>query len=182
VSNDAQKSAPETSERRTLRSIILPPVPPKRSHLQRLTNVWSENPLYFLTCCTAARRPLLAREDSARVLVAAFSSAQRFHRWAIGKYVVMPDHVHFFARPEHEAKSLSDFVRDWKKWTSRELTKTGAAQPVWQNEFFDHVLRSSESYSEKWEYVRQNPVRAGLVAEPERWPYAGEVEVLSFES
>lgn len=93
----------------------------------------------------------------------------------------MPDHVHFFARPEHEAKSLSDFIRDWKKWTSRELTKaSGTAQPVWQKEFFDHVLRSADSYSEKWEYVKQNPVRAGLVQAPDLWPYCGEIERLSF--
>ncbi len=49
---------------------------------------------------------------------------------------------------------------------------------AWQAGFFDHVLRSSESYGEKWEYVRMNPVRAGLAARPEDWPYAGEIEAL----
>ena len=49
---------------------------------------------------------------------------------------------------------------------------------AWQTGFFDHVLRSGESYGEKWEYVRMNPVRAGLAARPEDWPYAGEIEVL----
>jgi hypothetical protein len=47
--------------------------------------------------------------------------------------------------------------------------------PVWQQGFFDHVVRNSESYSEKWEYVRQNPVRAGLCLRPEDWPWQGEV-------
>jgi len=46
---------------------------------------------------------------------------------------------------------------------------------VWQEGFFDHVLRSDESYAEKWNYVRQNPVRAGLVARAEEWPYQGEI-------
>lgn len=32
------------------------------------------------------------------------------HGWAIGRYVIMPDHVHFFCRPEHDAKMLSDFM------------------------------------------------------------------------
>ena len=41
--------------------------------------------------------------------------------------------------------------------------------------FFDHVLRSDESYSEKWNYVRNNPVRAGLVQNADDWPYAGEI-------
>jgi hypothetical protein len=42
---------------------------------------------------------------------------------------------------------------------------------VWQEESFDHVLRSNESFEQKLEYIRQNPVRAGLVSRPEeyRW-------------
>jgi hypothetical protein len=47
---------------------------------------------------------------------------------------------------------------------------------VWQAGFFDHLLRRSESYAAKWEYVRRNPVRAGLVSEPDLWPYQGEIE------
>ncbi len=47
--------------------------------------------------------------------------------------------------------------------------------PIWQRGFFDHVLRSNESYSQKWNYVRENPVRAGLVENADDWPYAGEI-------
>jgi putative transposase len=47
--------------------------------------------------------------------------------------------------------------------------------PFWQEGFFDHVLRSDESYSQKWNYVRENPVRAGLVKSVEEWPYQGEI-------
>ena len=50
--------------------------------------------------------------------------------------------------------------------------------PVWQEEFFDHVLRSSESYAEKWTYVRENPVRADLVKKSNEWPWQGEIESL----
>ena len=55
-----------------------------------------------------------------------------------------------------------------------------ATPPIWQLEFFDHVLRSAKSYSEKWDYVRENPVRAGLAVAAEHWPYAGECELLGF--
>ena len=54
----------------------------------------------------------------------------------------------------------------------------GAAERAWQDGFFDHVLRDCESYGEKWEYMRMNPVRAGLVVRPEDWPYVGEIETL----
>jgi len=46
---------------------------------------------------------------------------------------------------------------------------------IWQEGFFDHVLRSNESYAQKWECVRENPVRAGLVNRSEDWPYQGEI-------
>jgi hypothetical protein len=48
----------------------------------------------------------------------------------------------------------------------------------WQPGFFDHLLRHDESYAEKWDYVWRNPVRAGLVAKPEDWPYQGEIHVI----
>ncbi len=37
------------------------------------------------------------------------------------------------------------------------------------------LSRHSESYAEKWEYLRQNPVRAGLVKDPDEWPWQGEI-------
>jgi REP element-mobilizing transposase RayT len=48
----------------------------------------------------------------------------------------------------------------------------------WQPGFFDHLLRRDESYAQKWDYVWRNPVRAKLVAQPEDWPYQGEVHLI----
>ena len=53
-----------------------------------------------------------------------------------------------------------------------------AGLEAWQRGFFDHVMRNAESYSEKWHYVGENPVRAGLVARAENWPYQGEIVVI----
>ena len=51
-------------------------------------------------------------------------------------------------------------------------------RPLWQPGFFDHVLRNDESYSLKWEYVRENPVRAELAVRADEWPYQGELVVI----
>ena len=62
--------------------------------------------------------------------------------------------------------------------TGRRLQRAESVQPahtIWQRGFFDHVLRKDESYGQKWTYVRDNPVRAGLVANADDWPYAGEI-------
>jgi len=50
--------------------------------------------------------------------------------------------------------------------------------PIWQRGFFDHLLRNDESYGEKWNYVCQNPVRAGLVMNAADWPYSGEIVLI----
>ncbi len=154
---------------------------PDRAHLRRLSNVWIENPIYFLTVCVAQRRPLLTKRGIAEALRSAWAQSPELHRWAVGRYVIMPDHVHFFARAYPDAKPLSGLIRDWKKWTSRHISAAlSVPAPIWQAEYFDHVLRSAASYDEKWQYVFANPMRAGLVTQPEEWPFAGECERLTF--
>jgi REP-associated tyrosine transposase len=155
-------------------------------HLPRLERVWIEPAIYFVTICTKDRQRILAREPIAHVLISELQSVRQRHRWVVGRYVIMPDHVHFFCALEPEAKMLSHFVGAWKTWTSRRIHEFLGPQPaaaattaLWQRGFFDHVLRSEESYDEKWNYVRDNPVRAGLVRVPEDWPYSGEVERLA---
>lgn len=88
----------------------------------------------------------------------------------------MPDQVHFFCAAELDAQPLPKFMQSWKQWTSRRMSRELAvAGAIWQPEFFDHVLRSGESDSEKWDYVRANPVRAGFVASADDWPWQGEI-------
>ena len=85
----------------------------------------------------------------------------------------MPDHVHLFVSG-HIEFVLSPWVGGLKRAMSVALGMTH----FWQPGFFDHVLRSDESFSEKWEYVRANPVRAGLVASADDWPYQGEIVMI----
>lgn len=49
---------------------------------------------------------------------------------------------------------------------------------LWQPGFFDHVLRPEESYVGKWQYIVENPIRAGLVKEVEEWPHQGEIVLI----
>jgi hypothetical protein len=74
---------------------------------------------------------------------------------------------------------LSDWMKSLKNSLSKTLRGMNIPAPHWQKGFFDHVMRSEESYSEKWLYVAQNPVRKRLVARPEDWPYQGEIYPLA---
>ncbi|MGI8602553.1 MAG: REP-associated tyrosine transposase [Verrucomicrobiales bacterium] len=136
--------------------------------------MWIRDPVYFITTCTITRRPVLACDIAHAICVEVWENARRLYRWHVGRYVIMPDHVHFFCVADRDATPLSTFVGKWKEWTAKYLhDRAGLPPPLWQEEFFDHVLRSSESYTKKWEYVRENPARAGLVTTTQDWPYQG---------
>jgi len=96
----------------------------------------------------------------------------------VGRYVLMPDHVHLFAVFRPRTITLSAWMKSLKNSLSKALRAMGKIPPHWEDGFFDHVLRSSESYEQKWLYVRGNPVRAGLVTRAEDWPYQGEIHPL----
>ena len=92
---------------------------------------------------------------------------------ALGQYVIMPDHLHFFVRGDQNLV-LSNWVKGLKR-AILEGFPNEQRRSFWQPGFFDHLLRNDESYAQKWAYVRQNPVRAGLVKVAEDWPYQGEI-------
>ena len=100
----------------------------------------------------------------------------------MGSYVLMPDHFHAFVALDDKKVTLVNWMKSLKNAMSKTMRSVGIAAPHWQKGFFDHVLRSSESYSEKWNYVRENPVRGGIVAKAEDWPFQGQIFPLEYHS
>ena len=80
----------------------------------------------------------------------------------------MPDHLHLFVCLE--GIPLTNWVKSLKISLSKTIRSAGIDGPHWQRGFFDHLLRGGESYSQKWEYVRDNPVHAGLSIVPKIGP------------
>ncbi len=131
--------------------------------------------IIFVTVCVHQRRRLLATPAAHDLLLAAWTEASL---WRVGRYVVMPDHVHLFCAPGVWPPSpLRAWVSCWKNHVTR-AWPVAEEKPVWQKDIWDRQLRSGESYGAKWDYVRKNPVRHGLVANPEDWPFAGEMHEL----
>ena len=144
---------------------------------QRLEWIFTSAPLFFLTTCTHHRRPILDRRSVHEAFVK-FASGAPNHGVHVGRYVIMPDHIHLFAAFEPESVSLSKWMKSLKNSLSKTLRLMNYREPHWQKGFFDRVIRSQESYEQKWFYVRENPVRAGLVHSSDDWPYAGEISEL----
>ncbi len=124
----------------------------------------SEPPLTLGSCILG--RPELATlvQNSVR-----FFDGQRY---SLAAWCVMPNHVHavFTALGGHDP---SDVLHSWKSYTSHQMNKmlrmTGSR---WEQESFDHLIRSLEHFEAFVRYVENNPLAAGLCKLPEDWPYS----------
>ena len=131
--------------------------------------------IVFLTVCTKDRKNILATDEVHEHLIGAWKEAGS---WLVGRYVIMPDHVHLFCAPaDLRPKALLQWVSFWKSRSAQHWPQPNDA-PIWQRHFWDTQLRRGDNYSEKWEYILQNPVRAGLVARAEDWPFASTIHEL----
>ena len=95
--------------------------------------------------------------------------------WA---YVVMANHIHVLLRPKSHETSIATITKNLKGYSSREanrlLKRTG--QRFWQDESFDHWSRNPSEFARIVKYIENNPVKAGLVREPEQWEWSSAAE------
>ena len=137
---------------------------------------WEQSTIYFITFCVEHRKSVLANRRAWEICRASFD---KLDQWTILAAIAMPDHLHLVAAPAADREaSVSAFAKWFKRWFNEAYSNRGLSAAEgddkswrWQEGCFDRLLRSDESLSEKWEYLRQNPVRAGLVEDPDDWPY-----------
>lgn len=116
---------------------------------------------YFVTICSRPRGVnTLCIEPVASTLIATLRAHESATGWTLLAFVLMPDHVHLLLL----GRDPRAIVPPWKRYTARHLGIR------WQRDFFEHRLRADDAISAKVEYMRQNPVRAGLVATADAWP------------
>jgi len=145
--------------------------------LHRLEQLYVENPVYFLTFRTDGRKSILADKAIHDAFID-FGHKALTRSIFVGRYILMPDHVHLFVKLPPPSENLSTWVKSLKNYLSKALKSRKVLAPHWQKGFFDHVLRSTESYSDKWLYMVENSIRAGLVKDWSKWPYQGEIQPL----
>ena len=123
----------------------------------------------FLTVCTEKRGQWLAQASVQRVLHDIWQNTAT--SWFVSDYLLMPDQLHLFCAPHDLKFTIERWIGFWKD----RFAKTHPGTGTFQAGGFHHRLRDGENYSEKWQYVRENPMRAGLVMRPEDWQYSGRV-------
>ena len=115
---------------------------PKR--LRRLTNIYQSNPRYFLTLCTEGRERSLASNSVHSAFVEFMRGSPQRYGWFCGEYVLMPDHVHYFAASSPNGVALGAWVKAAKAFTRHANTGCGIH---WQKGFLTTCC------------VPQNPIR-----------------------
>ncbi len=144
---------------------VEPPLP-QRKRLPHTPPSWVKpGSVFFITICCAARGAnSLALPSVFPILELSVEHYVASEKWWCHIALAMPDHFHALLSFPGTVR-MDKLIRDWKRFIAR------SAPVVWQNGFFDHRLRSTESFDEKAHYIRMNPVRAGLSATPADWPY-----------
>jgi REP element-mobilizing transposase RayT len=103
-------------------------------------------------------QPPLTSSPRAESLIESAKFYDRQQRWYITVFMLMPDHIHALLSFQRD-KSMSRVIGDWKRYQRHQHGI------VWQEGYFDHRLRDDErgeQLSAKINYIRQNPVLAGL--------------------
>ena len=126
----------------------------------------------FLTVCTENRERWLTQASVQSALHDIWLHTAT--AWLVHDYLLMPDHLHLFCAPNDRHFTIERWMGFWKD----RFAKTHPRVGTFQAGGFHHRLRNGDNYAEKWHYIRQNPVRAGLVTQPEAWPFLGRVHEL----
>ena len=139
---------------------------PVRQKLPHAVPEWvSERSFFFTTVCCAKRTENQLCDP--KVGPAILSTVQFYHehlKWHCRLFLLMPDHAHGIICFPREP-GMGTTMKAWKGY----VRKFHGVE--WQEGFFDHRLRDRFELDEKTDYVMNNPVRAGLCAVPEEWPY-----------
>jgi len=172
MSRTAQRSVPTMSPA-TVRNSSMSGHPPKntgesphRKPLGHFVPYWVKpGAVFFITICTQPRwlNQLCNRETADRIFEAV-NHRQANNSWFCRLCLLMPDHLHaLISFPATE--SMAKVVRNFKEHTAKRSSVN------WQRDFFDHRLRDERNLQLKADYIRQNPVRAGLTSSADQWPY-----------
>lgn len=123
--------------------------------------------VYFVTWrLHKSQKELAALEREIIVSTLKHFDGQRLDLFA---FVVMPDHVHVLVRP-YEGYLLHELVHSWKSFTANRLQREGGrGGKVWQEDYFDRIIRDEAEFLEKAQYILNNPLKINPPVDEYQW-------------
>ena len=139
-------------------------------------------PLVASTCSCYHRQPWLARPRRRDLFLQVLEQVRQRYGFVVVGYVVMPEHIHLLIS-EPEKAGPSRVMQAIKQGFARRVLRrrrstaqaelfAGEAEHVWQHRFYDFNVWSERKRVEKVRYIHRNPVKRGLVLEPEQWRWS----------
>ena len=93
-------------------------------------------------------------------------------RYNLLEWVIMPNHVHVLIET-FQGHTLKNVLHSWRSYTASQANKIlGRTGRFWARGKFERFIRDEEHFEAVTRYIRMNPVKAGLVAEPEQWEFS----------
>jgi putative transposase len=143
--------------------------------MSRLRRLVLSDRYFFVTCNLQRTRNKL--QDADFTILARVITARRIqHGFLLTAWVFLPDHWHALIGVPYP-KTISVIMESIKVSSTRQMnSRRKEAGRLWQSRFFDRALRTVKEYNKAVEYIHLNPVRRGLVARPEDWPWSSVME------
>jgi putative transposase len=121
----------------------------------------------MLDCAATGPRYLAVPEIAAMVVHSIRHGAEKFDRYELHSFVVMPNHVHLLVTPRVISSKWLGPLKGFTAYqANRILHREGS---FWQPESYDHLVRSGEGFERIRRYIENNPVKAGLAGSPEEF-------------
>ena len=130
---------------------------------------------YFLTICTHDRAPYFKDAGAVKLVLDHITKTAARNAIAILAYCFMPDHVHLLVDGVDDSADLVASMKLAKQHSGYAFKQTRRAC-LWQEGYYEHVLRDAEKTEEVMEYIVSNPVRSKLVETPVDYPHWGSTE------
>ena len=125
---------------------------------------------YFITASTFQKRQLLQSDRMRQLFLDVLFHYRQQQKYLLHEFVLMPDHFHLLITPTVTLERAMQFVKGGFSFrANREL---GFAHEIWQPSYYDRRVRVAEECFAFREYIRQNPVKKGMVQVAEEFPYS----------
>jgi putative transposase len=128
---------------------------------------------YFITIRAKLDTSPFSDERLANAVIESLNWTREHRHVSIYAYCLMPDHLHFLLRLPEDGPPLGEVIGAFKRFTTRQSWGFGFQGAIWQSRYYDRILRKSEDARQIVEYIMANPVRRGLVENPEHYPWSG---------
>ena len=129
---------------------------------------------YSLTFRTDTRRPVFADREVVDLVVQQLLRTANEQKFAVIAYCFMPDHLHLLIEGTSDDSDGKRFMKAFKQYSGYYYAKMRRGR-LWQRYGFEHILRDDEATVEVVRYILRNPVRAGLAASVEEYPFVGSL-------